>query len=96
MGLTKEQRAELEALGPETVRMKLIQPGAGRWNTTEVYVGLEKLANLVRQFSDSLIGNVNMVMPEAIFGTECRSGSALQIHVALISFNDLDVQHACS
>lgn len=28
--LTNEQRAELEALGPETVRAKLIQPGAGR------------------------------------------------------------------
>jgi hypothetical protein len=28
--LTAEQRAELEALGPETVRAKLIQPGAGR------------------------------------------------------------------
>lgn len=30
MGLTNEQRAELEALGAETVRAKLIQPGAGR------------------------------------------------------------------
>ena len=30
MGLTPEQRAELEALGPETVRTKLTQPGAGR------------------------------------------------------------------
>jgi hypothetical protein len=28
--LTAEQRAELEALGPETVRAKLIQPGLGR------------------------------------------------------------------
>jgi hypothetical protein len=30
MPLTDEQRAELEALGPETVRAKLIQAGAGR------------------------------------------------------------------
>ena len=28
--LKPEQRAELEALGPDTVRAKLIQPGAGR------------------------------------------------------------------
>jgi hypothetical protein len=28
--LTDEQRAELEALGPETVRIKLLQAGAGR------------------------------------------------------------------
>jgi hypothetical protein len=28
--LTAEQRAELEALGPETVRAKLLQSGAGR------------------------------------------------------------------
>ena len=30
MPLTDEQRAELEALGPETVRAKLIQVGPGR------------------------------------------------------------------
>jgi hypothetical protein len=30
MALTPVQRAELEALGQETVRAKLIQPGAGR------------------------------------------------------------------
>jgi len=30
MPLTDEQRAELEALGPETVRSKLIQAGPGR------------------------------------------------------------------
>jgi hypothetical protein len=30
MPLTDEQRAELEALGPETVRAKLIQAGPGR------------------------------------------------------------------
>jgi hypothetical protein len=28
--LTNEQRAELDALGPETVRAKLIQAGPGR------------------------------------------------------------------
>jgi CHASE3 domain sensor protein len=29
MGLTTEQKAELERLGAATVRMKLVQPGAG-------------------------------------------------------------------
>ena len=33
MPLTPEQRDELEALGAATVRVKLVQAGAGRWTT---------------------------------------------------------------
>ena len=33
MPLTPEQRGELEALGAATVRVKLVQAGAGRWTT---------------------------------------------------------------
>jgi hypothetical protein len=33
MPLTADQRAELETLGPATVRIKLVQAGAGRWTS---------------------------------------------------------------